>query len=205
MIFRLFAYCLTALFTLCLLWALGWMWFAASVVSVKPYDEKTRADAIIVLTGGDKRVNTGLDLLASGKGRLLLVSGVNEQVKTEDLISLWKGDHKKVMCCITLGYGASDTATNAIETQEWIKTRSVKSIRLVTSNYHMARSLLMFRKAMPQLTIYAHPVVPDDFEPWGRQFWTLTFSEYNKWLATWLRFDLIDKNPTLANANGQLQ
>ena len=56
----------------------------------------------------------------------------------------------------------------------------------------------MFHKQMPDLAIYKHPVVPDDFEPWGRQFWTLTFSEYNKWLATWLRLDLLDKNPSLA-------
>jgi uncharacterized SAM-binding protein YcdF (DUF218 family) len=199
MILKLFAYCATALFTLALLWALGWMWFAASVVSMKPYDESVKADAVIVLTGGDKRVNTGLDLLATGKGELLLISGVNEQVKAEELIALWKGDHEKVLCCITLGYGANDTASNATETQEWIKTRNVKSIRLVTSNYHMARSLLMFRNAMPKLAIYKHPVIPDDFEPWGRQFWELTFSEYNKWIATWLRFDLADKNPSLEN------
>lgn len=202
MILRLFAYCFTALLTLGLLWAVGWMWFAASVVSMKPYSVSSKADAIIVLTGGDKRVNEGLDLLANGSGKLLLVSGVNEKVKTEELIALWKGDREKVLCCITLGYAASDTASNAKETEDWIKTRSVKSIRLVTSNYHMARSLLMFRKRMPDLVIYTHPVVPDDFQPWGRQFWVLTFSEYNKWLATWLRFDLLDKNPSLATTTG---
>ena len=202
MILRLFAYCFAALFTLGLLWAVGWMWFAALVVSMKPYNVSAKADAIIVLTGGDKRVNEGLDLLAKGSGKLLLVSGVNEKVKTEELIALWKGDREKVLCCITLGYTASDTASNATETEDWIKARNVKSIRLVTSNYHMARSLLMFRKRMPGLTIYTHPVVPDDFQPWGRQFWVLTFSEYNKWLATWLRFDLLDKNPSLATTTG---
>jgi uncharacterized SAM-binding protein YcdF (DUF218 family) len=198
MILRLFAYCFTALFTLGLLWVIGWMWFAASVVSMKPYDDSIRTDAIIVLTGGDKRVNQGLDLLADDKGKQLLISGVNGKVKTEELIDLWNGDKEKVRCCITLGYGASDTASNATETDDWIKNKNIKSIRLVTSNYHMARSLLMFNKQLPQIAIYKHPVVPDDFEPWGRQFWKLTFSEYNKWLATWLRFDLLDKNPSLA-------
>lgn len=198
MILRLFAYCFTALFTLGLLWAIGWMWFAASVASMKPYDETVKTDAIIVLTGGDKRVNEGLDLLAEGRGRQLLISGVNGQVKAEELIALWGGNKEKVRCCITLGYSANDTASNATETQDWIKNKNVESIRLVTSNYHMARSLLMFRKQMPDIRIYKHPVVPDDFQPWGRQFWKLTFSEYNKWLATWLRFDLLDKNPSLA-------
>ena len=199
MILRLFAYCFTGLFTLGLLWAIGWMWFAASVASMKPYDETAKTDAIIVLTGGDKRVNEGLDLLAEGSGKHLLISGVNGQVKTDELIALWKGDKEKVRCCITLGYSANDTASNATETQDWIKNKNVQSIRLVTSNYHMARSLLMFNKQMPDIVIYKHPVTPDDFEPWGRQFWKLTFSEYNKWLATWLRFDLLDKNPSLAN------
>jgi uncharacterized SAM-binding protein YcdF (DUF218 family) len=199
MILRLFAYCFTALFTLGLLWAVGWMWFAASVASMKPYDETAKTDAIIVLTGGDKRVNEGLDLLAEGSGKQLLISGVNGKVKTEELIALWDGNKEKIRCCVTLGYSASNTASNATETQNWIKNKNVKSIRLVTSNYHMARSLLMFKKQMPHIEIYKHPVTPGGFEPWGRQFWKLTFSEYNKWLATWLRFDLLDKNPSLAN------
>jgi len=174
------------------------MWFAASVVSMKPYDQSVKADAIIVLTGGDKRVNTGLDLLSEGQAKLLFISGVNKQVRPEDLVMLWKGDPGKVLCCITLGYTADNTASNATETKEWIKKENIKSIRLVTSNYHMTRSLLMFHQQIPDITIYKHPVTPDDFEPSKEQFWPLTFSEYNKWLATWLRFDLINKNPSLA-------
>lgn len=197
MILKLFAYCLTALFTLCLLWAVGWMWFAASVVSMKPYDESVKADAIIVLTGGDKRVNTGLDLLSAGKADYLFISGVNAKVKPVDLIALWQGDHDKVLPKITLGYAADNTASNATESQQWIRKNNIKSIRLVTANYHMTRSLLMFHNAMPDVLIYKHPVVPDDFEPWKEQFWPLTFSEYNKVLATWLRLDLLHKNPSL--------
>ena len=98
-----------------------------------------------------------------------------------------------------LGYTAENTASNATESQEWIRRHNIKSIRLVTANYHMARSLLMFHKAVPDVVIYKHPVVPDDFQPWTEQFWPLTFSEYNKVLATWLRFDLLNKNPSLNN------
>ncbi len=197
MIFRLFAYCFTAFATLGLLWLLGWMWFAASVVTMKPQAVDTRTDAIIVLTGGDKRVNTGLDLLAAGKAEFLFISGVNPQVKPEELIALWKGDHAKVLSHITLGYTANSTASNATESQEWIKKNGIKSVRLVTANYHMTRSMLMFHKAMPELEIIRHPVTPSDFQPWKEQFWPLTFSEYNKVLATWLRLDLLNKNPSL--------
>jgi uncharacterized SAM-binding protein YcdF (DUF218 family) len=196
-ILRLFAYCLTALLTLFLLWAVGWMWFAAYVVAMKPYNLTQKTDAIVVLTGGDKRVNTGLDLIAEGKADYLFISGVNPQVKPAELVALWNGDHQKVLPHITLGYVADDTASNAKETEEWIGKNNIKSIRLVTSNYHMVRSILMFRKAMPDILIYKHPVVPNDFEPWGRQFWPLTFEEYNKMLATWLRLDLLKKSPEL--------
>lgn len=138
MIFKLFAYCLTAFMTLVLIWALGWLWFSASVVAAKPQQLDTKTDAIIVLTGGGKRVDTGLDLLADGKAKYLFISGVNSKVKPEELIALWKGDHKKVLPNLTLGYAADSTATNATESQEWIRKHDIHSVRLVTANYHMA-------------------------------------------------------------------
>lgn len=199
---RLFSYFFTAFLTLTLLWALGFVWFAATVVAMKPEDLNRKTDAIIVLTGGDKRVNTGLDLLAGDNSERLFVSGVNEQVKPDELIALWKGDHDKVTSKITLGYTASDTNTNAVETLEWIKENDINTIRLVTSNYHMTRSSLIFHQAMPDIEIYKHPVTPEDFEPWKKQFWMLTFEEYNKVILTWLRIDLLNKNPSL-NVTGQ--
>lgn len=164
---------------------------------MKPYDETAKTDAIIVLTGGDKRVNTGLDLLTADKAQFLFISGVNQKVKPQELVALWKGDHAKVLPRITLGYAAESTAQNAIESQQWIRDNHIKSVRLVTANYHMTRSLLMFQSAMPELLIYQHPVMPDDFVPWEKQFWPLTFQEYNKVLASWLRLDLLNKNPSL--------
>lgn len=197
MIFKLFAYCLTAFLTLLMFWALGWLWFAAAVVSAKPQTPDAKTDAIIVLTGGDKRVNTGLDLIADGKANYLFISGVNAKVKPEELVALWDGDHKKVLPKITLGYAADSTATNATESRDWIKKNNIHSVRLVTANYHMARSMLLMQNQTPDLDIIKHPVVPADFEPWTEQFWPLTFQEYNKFLMTWLRLDLIDKNPSL--------
>lgn len=192
-----------AFLTLALLWALGGIWFAASVVSMKPEND-IKTDAIIVLTGGDKRVNAGLDLLADGHGEKLFISGVNLQVKPEELVALWPGDKDKVLCCITLGYTADTTGDNAAESQQWIKENKVKSIWLVTSNYHMARASLLFHQVMPEIQIYKYPVVPSDFEPWKEQFWPLAFEEYNKLLLTWLRLDLLDKNPSLNNTGKPL-
>jgi uncharacterized SAM-binding protein YcdF (DUF218 family) len=201
MILRLFAYCFTALVTLCLLWILGWLWFAAETVSAKPQDELVKSDAIIVLTGGDKRIAEGLDLIARGAADKIFISGVNEKVGAADIVALWDGEANAILPKISLGYRAEDTASNATESHEWIRRNDVRSIRLVTANYHMARSYFVFHQAMPNLTIHKHPVIPDDFEPWGRDFWTLTFTEYNKFLAAWLHRDLYNKNPSLVNIN----
>lgn len=201
---RFLSYVFMAFITLVLLWALGGVWFAASVVSMKPQNIDVKTDAIIVLTGGDKRVNTGLDLLAGGKADKLFVSGVNQQVKPEELVALWPGDHAKVLCCIQLGYAADNTGANASESRVWIHSNDVKSIRLVTSNYHMARAAMIFHQTVPEIEIYKHPVVPDDFEPWGKQFWPQAFKEYNKALLTWLRLDLLEKNPSLNNTGEPL-
>ncbi|MFA7457624.1 MAG: YdcF family protein, partial [Micavibrio sp.] len=160
MILRLFAYCFTAIATLGLLWALGWMWFAANTVSMQPQGAAQKSDAIIVLTGGDKRVNTGLDLLEAGLADKLFISGVHSSVTARELIGLWDGEKEKLLPAITLGYVADNTAGNAVESHQWIAENNIHSIRLVTANYHMARSYLMFRQAMPELAIYKHPVFP---------------------------------------------
>lgn len=189
---------------LAILWAIGFGWFAATVVTMKPQNIDETTDAIIVLTGGDLRINTGLDLLAAGKAKKLFISGVNNQVKTEDLMSLWQGDPSTIECCITLGYKANTTGTNATESADWIRDNHVTSIRLVTSNYHMLRSSLLFRRILPDLVIYDHPVHPEDFALHNETFWRLTFEDYNKLILTWFRLDMLTKNPSLRSSGDLL-
>ncbi len=199
MFLKFITFSLMALSTLLLFWVLGWIWFAASVVTMEPEMPDQKTDAIIVLTGGQNRIDTGLNLLADKKAKRLFISGVDPRVKAEDLVALWKGTDKSVLCCLTLGYLAANTTANAEESLAWVKDNKIKSIRLVTSNYHMARSSMEFRQAMPDMEILKHPVTPDDFTPWKREFWPLTFQEYNKSLLTWLRLDIL-KNSLLNNA-----
>jgi len=65
------------------------------------------------------------------------------------------------------------------------------SLRLVTANYHMRRSLLEFSALMPDFTIIPEPVLPGNFQ--REQWWrhpasrALVLSEYHKYIATWLR------------------
>src|SRR3546814_1991195 len=127
-----------------------------------PVPDDRRTDAIIVLTGGSERLPTGLDLLSRDRADKLFVSGVYAGVEVAELLRLSRQSPQELACCIVLGYAANDTRGNAVETAAWVHAEGYKSLRLVTSNYHMARSLLEFRRLMPEIEIVPHPVRPGD-------------------------------------------
>lgn len=168
-------------------WAVGWVIFLLAVTVVQPKYPDESTDAIIVLTGGQNRINTGLDLLLGGKAHLLFISGVDERVTIEQLVRLWKPDFEYVPCCIALGHNANNTEGNARESSEWVRRQNIGSIRLVTSNYHLPRAWIEFTHALPQHKIIAHPIHPTSIEGDSKHFLRLSLGEYNKTLLTWVR------------------
>ncbi|HEY5597828.1 MAG TPA: YdcF family protein [Kiloniellales bacterium] len=167
-------------------WLAGLVWFTAQLPTT--VNDPTRAtDAIVVLTGGSGRVLEGIELLAAGRARKLLISGVNPGVDMEGLLRFSQRSPAELECCVTLGYQASSTFGNAIETARWMGENDLHSLRLVTAAYHMPRSLLQFRRAMPEIEIIPHPVFSEHFrqDDWWR--WpgsaTLIVSEYSKYLV----------------------
>jgi uncharacterized SAM-binding protein YcdF (DUF218 family) len=172
-----------------LTWVGGLFWFAESVTRLAPQPGNT--DAIVVLTGGSERVAEGIALLASGSARLLFVTGVPEGVTGETLLSSVGTNERELLPRIVLGHAAQDTAGNAAETAEWVQREGITSVRLVTANYHMPRSLLEFRRAMPNIPILPNPVFPDSFK--DREWWRwpgtlgLMVREYDKYLMALLR------------------
>lgn len=175
-----------------LAWLGGLVWFAEAIPkpgSTAIPDRPT--DAVVVLTGGPLRLRTGLSLLDQGKARKLFVSGVNPRVELAELLRTAGQGGPRAECCIVLGYAADNTSGNAAETRAWMEREGYRSLRLVTASYHMQRSLLEFRRAMPGVTIVAHPVFPEGFmaEHWWSWPGTLALivSEYHKFLAAWLR------------------
>lgn len=171
---------------LVLVWSLGLLWFAYALPrSVADPDAET--GAIVVLTGGAGRVHQGLALLAEGRARKLFVSGVYQGVDVEELLRVSRQSPQELACCIALGYRADNTRGNAVETAAWLRGEKLHSLRLVTSAYHMPRSLLEFRKVMPGVRIVPHPVFPDDYKPEPRWRWPaslgLIVNEYSKYLV----------------------
>ena len=167
-------------------WTAGLFAFAAAIPD-KIEDPDTVTDAIVVLTGGSGRLEEGIALLAAGKAKKLFVSGVYEGVDVQRLLELSRRQPEELSCCISLGYAASSTQGNAVETAEWLDDERYKSVRLVTANYHMPRSLIEFRHAMPTVRITAHAVFPPLFkrDDWWRWPGTaqLVVIEYLKYLA----------------------
>ncbi len=183
-ILRLFHAGLALLVTIALLLTLGWIWFAGSLVTMKPDAPETKTDAIIVVTGGKKRITEGVRMLENKLSGTLLISGVNPNATLNDVLNGYDAP-----CCITLGYRAEDTIGNADEAREWVKDNNIHSIRLVTSNYHMARAKLEFDRALPDLVIYEHPVPSDksDNDIARRSFLELTVREYIKLIGAFVR------------------
>lgn len=158
-----------------ILWIGGYALFVVNVTSKPITQLNTKTDAIIVLTGGHKRIKHGLSLFSAGLSKNLFITGVHEAVTKEDITQISD-------CCIILGHKATTTLENAYEAKEWIESQNIKTIRLVTSAYHMDRALLEFRDAIPNIDIIPHPVHDNHDTLQDINFWRITFSEYNKTL-----------------------
>jgi uncharacterized SAM-binding protein YcdF (DUF218 family) len=175
-------------------WLAGFVWFIGTIPreSPDPGTDDARTDAIVVLTGGSQRLTTGLALLERGAARTLFVSGVYDGVEVRELLSAWTKVPTELSGNIVLGYSADSTVGNAVETAAWMREKGYRSLRLVTANYHMRRSLLEFRLAMPGAVVIPHPVAPvnvrlDDWWRW-RGSAALLASEYTKYLVVRLRW-----------------
>ncbi len=176
-------------------WVIGLVVFIAEMPeSVERPDRHT--DAIVVPTGGSERLQEGVRLLIHGLAAKLFVSGVNVDTKLGELVASLPADAEKppealVDCCIVIGHAADSTMGNAAETAAWMRSEGFHSLRLVTADYHMARSLLEFRRAMPGVEIVIHPVFPDQVKrsTWWRSPGTasLLIGEYDKYLLALAR------------------
>lgn len=170
-----------------LLAALDFVLFANRAAgAARPPD--VRADAIVALTGGSGiRIAAGVDLVSQGRGERLLISGVNPDVPMEDLIALSGGREEVWACCVDIGYVAESTRGNADETAVWAYERNYERLIIVTSDYHMARSLIVLQKAMPDIELVGWPVrtVNDPASIWtDPASFRGVFLEWAKWRVT---------------------
>ena len=164
----------------------GFVAFADMVVKAAPPADP-HADGIVVLTGDTARIDAALALLAEGRARRLLISGVNPTVSRDTIAALVGTKLRPALdCCVDIDH-ARDTIENASSTGTWAADQAFSSLIVVTSAYHMPRSLAELSGAMPGVRLIAFPVLsPDvDLRSWWRDpaAFNLLAREYSKYLA----------------------
>ncbi len=160
------------------------------------------ADAVVVLTGGEDRIAAGLHLVEHRYGHRLLVSGVNRTIGSPlDLSRKIGGNAAIYRCCVDIGHDALDTIGNADEARAWVKAKGFRSLIVVTSSYHMPRSLAEFAIAMPTVKLIAYPVPSRHYHltDWWRHLPTarMLLGEYTKYLLSMTRLAFVRLKETI--------
>jgi uncharacterized SAM-binding protein YcdF (DUF218 family) len=182
-----------AAWTAALCFIVGTAGFFVFIASLARYEREpgARTDAIVALTGGAERIGDAIDLLAKGYGRRLLITGVNERTSRDEIARLNPGQRRFFECCVDLDYRARNTIGNAIETRRWMQGHRFRSLIVVTSNYHMPRTLAELDHALPEARKVPYAVVPTSFDP--ETWWQsptaakLLVTEYVKFVLVWVR------------------
>lgn len=129
-----------------LLWAGAFAWFAIALPQPAPPE---RTDGIVVLTGSAGRIERGVELLRRGRAERLLISGVALGTGKTSIRRLYGIPSPLMRCCIDLGHDSVDTRSNARETMVWIKRHDYRTVRLITSDWHMRRAEYELTRQLP--------------------------------------------------------
>jgi len=171
----------------------GFCWFVLNIPAEDTaFDRK--ADGIVVLTGAASRIPDAIELLATERGKRLLITGVHRATSAHEIARLTPLYSKFFSCCIDLDRSALNTFGNAIEAKRWTREHNFDSLIVVTSNWHMPRAMAEFAHQLPDVTLISYPVISPKVkdEPWWSNLDTarLLFAEYLKYLIALTRMRL---------------
>jgi uncharacterized SAM-binding protein YcdF (DUF218 family) len=152
------------------------------------------ADGIVVLTGRASRISDAIELLATKRGKRLLISGVYPTTTAAAIARLVPEHQDLFTCCVELDYSAVNTSGNAVQTRIWARKNDIKSLIVVTSNYHMPRAMTELAHELPDVALIAYPIPPErvPIESWWSSYPTtrLLLTEYLKYLRAKVRTQL---------------
>jgi uncharacterized SAM-binding protein YcdF (DUF218 family) len=163
-----------------MVWFIGFVWFLGFKPTATKLEDHRKIDGIVALTGGVGRIEAGIDALNMGIGKRLLISGVNASLNTTTILNAYDStlEHCKTKDdtkCISLGRQALDTMGNALETKIWVQENNLKTLMVITSDYHMRRALLELEQTTPETEIY--PFIIET-----KLKWSSIALEYTKYL-----------------------
>ena len=170
-------------------WAAGFALYLVDVETTTPPNPMPRADGIVALTGGDNRVAAALALLAQRDAPRLLISGAGRGTYLGDFTSDDVSTTTRYAGDITLGHMAGTTYGNALEAADWVRSYHLRTLIIVTADYHMPRAMLEMHRHLPGITLIPAPVRPPAMDDlFSRSTIRLLTSEYTKYLV--VRFGL---------------
>ena len=188
---RWIAGCLVAALIAVMVYLAGFAMFASHVAGLRTPSDPPRADAIIVLTGGQARLGAATALLTSGMGKRLLISGVHPTTSKPALQRATGAGSEIFACCIDIDHAALDTIGNAMESAKWMANKGFSSAIVVTNNYHIPRSMLELRRHTEGKELVPYPVVNSDLANGGwltnADALRVLFTEYGKYIMALLR------------------
>ncbi|MGZ8363364.1 MAG: YdcF family protein [Caulobacteraceae bacterium] len=183
-----------------MIWLVGLLAFAARIDRSTPAPEPARADGIVALTGpSTARLKAAMQLLEAKKARRLLISGVNREASREDIRAVAGASSGVYDCCVDLGFSAANTVGNAREAEAWAKSHKFRSLIVVTSDYHMPRSVLELKGALPGVKFQAYPVRTEELD--SAHWWRSAGSarrmviEYLKYIVILARESFLSLGP----------
>lgn len=131
----------------------------------------------VVLTGDKVRIPEALHLLKSFPRSKLLISGLSKKTSLTEVSDFSPEEYRldtELWKRVIVESEATSTVQNAQETQKYLRTHQIHEMVLITSDYHLTRSLAVFDKWVTAEVIpYA---VSSD---WPAR----AFVEYWKWVA----------------------
>ena len=181
---------LGTIFTIVLAFIAGFFIFV-SHINPSNMHKVSKADGIVVLTGGPSRIERAIKLLSEGKGKRLLISGVHPSTSRKDLSNLVPQYSEMFKCCVDIDHIATNTIGNASQTKNWVTIQKFSSVIVVTASYHMPRSLVELRREMPFTKLIPCPVNVNNIrmEAWWEYPGTMSLlvKEYVKVIASTIR------------------
>jgi len=121
------------------------------LLSVRDPGPPTRpADAIFVLTGGEGRIQEGFRAWSGGAARELYILGAGRVVPVTRIVPEASRIPAEALSRIHVEGWSENTLENAFSAKSAVGERKYSAVILVTSDYHIPRAVLVFRKVLPR-------------------------------------------------------
>ena len=146
----------------------GFIWWVIFLFNILPknyysknFPDRSYNTGVIVLTGGKMRIEKGMEIMQKGYAEKMFISGVFMPSEIQMKFKIEKTKKDLLECCISFGEEAKNTIENAAEADQWLrKNPEITKVILITSYYHLPRSILIFEKKLrSNPEIYAVPAV----------------------------------------------